>query len=126
MRFQIARAPWLRPVLAVLGATEAGSFIDVEFDAIDIRFGFFHQRIARRELGSVSVIGRAPWYAGLGWRTNLNGRVGLIGARVDLVRIELTSSRWMFVGVPVRAHELVVCVEHPAQFIEAVRSHALS
>ncbi len=124
MRFQISRAGPFRWLLSAFSATEARSFIAVEPDALDIRFGFFHQRVARREVKAVRVEYReVPWYRlGIGWRTNFAGRVGLIGSPKNLVLIELSRPRRMFIGVSVVAKELLVSLDAPDQFVAAVRA----
>ncbi|MBL9039041.1 MAG: PH domain-containing protein [Archangium sp.] len=121
MRFMIARSTMWRWLLWLFGATERSSFIEVTPDALDVRFGFFHQRIPRAQVRRVEVVGTPSWYQwGIGWRTNLAGGVGLIGTTRGLVRIELTEARPMFIGILVRAHQLTVSMEEPERFAAAV------
>ncbi len=122
MKFTIARSPLARPILSLFSATEGRSFIDIDRDQLEIRFGFFHQVIARDQLRSVSLQPEPRWYQrSIGWRWNLGSRIALLGATHNLVRLELTERRRMFIGVWVRADEIIVSLEQPALFVESLR-----
>ena len=123
MKFQIARSPTFAPLLALFSATRGRSFINVEPDEIEIRFGFTHQRIPRSEIRSVSLQKERPWYArSIGWRTNLKGGVSLVGTSFNLVKIEHALPRKIFVGISVLASEIIVSLEHPTQFVAALHA----
>lgn len=123
MRFEIARTPTWRWLLAALGATASRSFVEVAEDGVDVRFGSFHQHIPYSELKSASVAMReVPWYRySIGWRTNLRGGVGLIGAARDIVKLELTRPRRVsLAGLPVSCRELYISMEAPDAFVAAL------
>lgn len=123
MRFEIARSPVWRWLLAGLGATERRSVVEVDDEAVDVTFGFFHQRIPFSELKGASVAMRTvPWYLyGIGWRTNLAGGVGLIGAARDIVKLELAKPRRVSIaGLPVTCRELYISMQEPDAFVAAL------
>ncbi len=123
MRFQIARDAPFQPLLSLFSATEARSFVNVEADEVEIRFGFTHQRIQRTEIRSVSLAPRKGLFGwGIGWRTNLNGTVALVGSPNNLVKLELTLPRKIFVGISVTAKHIVLSLEKPAEFIAQFHS----
>ncbi|MEW6430796.1 MAG: hypothetical protein AB1730_04745 [Myxococcota bacterium] len=124
MKFQIDRTPTWRWLLALLGATEARSFVDVREREVEVRFGFFHQTIPLAEIrGAEVAMRRVPWYAySIGWRTNFAGAVGLIGAARNVVKLSLGRSRRVFLGLPVECRELYVSMENPDAFVAALQS----
>lgn len=123
MRFQIERTPTWRWLLSAFGATADRSYVDVREGEVEIRFGFFHQTIPLAELRAASVAMRqVPWYAySIGWRTNLRGAVGLIGAAKNVVKLELTRSRRVFIGLPVECRELYLSMEAPDAFVASLQ-----
>lgn len=125
MRFQIDRTPTWSWLLAAFGATKDHSFVDVRDREVEVRFGFFHQTIPLTEIRAASVAMRTvPWYRyGIGWRTNLSGTVGLIGAARNVVKLELSRSRRVNLGLPVNVEcrELYVSMEEPDAFVAALQ-----
>lgn len=123
MRFQIARDSVFQPILSLFSATRARSFVNVEPDEVEIRFGFTHQRIPRSEIRSASRAPRRGLFGwGIGWRTNLNGTVALVGSSTNLVKLKLALPRRIFVGITVTAKEIVLSLEEPAEFIARFHS----
>ena len=91
-----------------------------------MRFGSFLQRIPFREVISVAISARTlPWYMySIGWRANLRGRVALVGASKNLVKLELlTARRVSLMGIPTTMRELYVSLEDPDAFVQVVRPH---
>jgi hypothetical protein len=126
MRFQIDRTPTWSWLLAALGATKDLSFVEVRDREVEVRFGSFHETIPLSELRAASVAMRTvPWYRyGIGWRSNLNGKVGLIGAARNVVKLELSRSRRVDIGLPlmkVECRELYVSMEEPDAFVAALQ-----
>lgn len=123
MRFQIDRTPAWRWLLALFGATEARSYVDVREREVEVRFGFFHQTIPLTDIRAAEVAMRkVPWYAySIGWRTNLMGAVGLIGAARNVVKLSLAKSRRVFIGLPVECRELYVSMEQPDALVAALQ-----
>jgi hypothetical protein len=126
MTYTISRSPFWRWLLALFGATEGRSQVRLHPDALDVQCGPFHERIALGDLEEVAVAHRQlPWWRySLGWRTDLLGRVALVGAPANLVRLTLASRRWvrLFPGVRVPCRELLVSLEAPDDFVRAVEA----
>jgi len=123
MRFQIDRTPTWSWLLSMFGATKDQSYVDVREGEVEVRFGFFRQVIPLSEIRAASVAARTlPWYQySIGWRTNLAGRVALVGAARNLVKLELNHPRPMNIGIPVRCRELFVSMEAPDAFVAALQ-----
>jgi hypothetical protein len=122
MRFQILRSGGFSWLLRLFGASAAKSFVAVTPSGLHVRFGPFAQDIPRAEVQAVSLHAETvPWFrTGIGWRTDLMGKVALIGAPRNVVRIELNPERkvWLM-GIRVTMRELFISLEEPQRFIEA-------
>lgn len=117
MRYRIRRGA-LRPVLALFGGTEHGSYVDVGPMAVRFRFGpLFDEEIPRSELARARRA-RWPWYGGIGWRLSAGGVVGLIGALQGVVELELREPRRVrVIGIPWRCRRIFVSLEDPSAFL---------
>ncbi len=85
------------------------------------KFGFlFDERFGYDE-----ILGAArdswPWYGGLGWRTDLQGKIALVASYSNIVRIDLKADRRarLFLKLPCKA--LYISLEEPDAFIEALK-----
>ncbi|MBJ6764875.1 hypothetical protein JGU66_29270 [Myxococcaceae bacterium JPH2] len=115
MRHAIKRGAW-SPLLVLFGGTSERSFVDVTPDVVTFRFGFFEARIPRTDILGAA---RAEWpmLGGIGWRVGV-GTVGLIGARQNVVAVDLREPhRVSVLGLPVRARRIFVSLEEPEPFI---------
>ena len=85
-RFLIRWNPALRPLLAPFGGTAARSFVEIAGDHLRAKFGWLFNYTFPLDQIEEAGPSHWPWYLGLGWRTTLRGRIGLIGrfARWDL------------------------------------------
>lgn len=121
MRYRIRRGV-LRPLIALLGGTEQGSYVDLDPDAVRVRFGpLFDQRIPRDQIGGARL-SRWPWYGGIGWRLGTGGVVGLIGSLEGIVEIELRAPvRVRVAGIPWRCRRLFLSLEEPVAFLSELR-----
>jgi hypothetical protein len=118
-RFQIRRDGWAF-LLALFGGTAARSFVEVDAEGLHLRFGWlFYQRVLFEEIESVAT-GHWPWWGGIGWRSNLVGRIGLIGSYHGIVDINLRRRRWIWMLVPLPCTRLTVSLEDPEGFVTAV------
>lgn len=91
MKHPIQLSAW-RQLLATFGAMQSNSYVDVRDDLIVLSFGFFDDRLPRRQV-SRATMGSWPHHGGLGWRLGLGGGLGLIGAPSGIVEIRLAHPR---------------------------------
>lgn len=120
LRFPILISPLWRYLLLPFGATPARSFAELKDGELHVRFGrLFDHRFPLEEVESVSL-GHWPVWAGVGWRTNFRGSVGLIGTYVNTVEVRFKEPQRVRLLVPVRCERLYLSVEDPHDFISAV------
>ncbi len=119
-RFEIKRASWVKPLLVLFGATQARSYVTVNREELEARFGFYRIRIP---IDRVAAVERAHWplYGGLGWRTNLRNTLALVGSYDGVVRVRLSEPiRTRLFLIPIRLTDLYVSVENPDGLIAAI------
>lgn len=67
------------------------------------------------------LIERPPWYRySVGWRSDLSGGIGLIGSYKNLVEIRFRRRRWVWMLLPFPCKRLVVSLEEPQAFLDAL------
>jgi hypothetical protein len=120
-RFAIRRNVWLRPLLLPFGGTAGRSYVEVEPEGLHLRFGWlFDKRFAFSEIERIER-GSWPWWGGLGWRSNLVGRVGLVASYDGIVDIKLKRKRRIWLAfLPLPCDRLSVSLEDPERFLAAV------
>jgi hypothetical protein len=121
--FFIQRSPAWKWLLVPFGATRDSSVVTLENDSIDLRFGYFHEVIHLNDLEQADFVAeKVPWYRySIGWRSNFQGKVGLIGDSKNVVRLKLKQRRWVsLMGVPVPCDEVSISMEAPQAFLHAV------
>lgn len=119
-RFAMRRDPIWVPLLVPFGATASRSFAEIDGDALDVRFGFlFHERIPLAEIEQAEPI---DWnlLRGIGWRTNLVDRVGLIGSTEGVVCLSLRAPRRMTMPLPVSCRALSISLADRDGFLSAL------
>jgi hypothetical protein len=86
-RFHLYRGfPWT-PLLLLFGATRGNSYVELGESTVRTRMGLlFDEKLPLAEVKAVTRK-RWPWIMGVGWRTDLFGHVGLIGAYGEVVEI---------------------------------------
>jgi hypothetical protein len=120
LRFPILISPLWRYLLLPFGATAERSFAALKDGELQVRFGrLFDHHFPLEEIESVSL-GHWPVWAGVGWRANFRGTVGLIGTYVNVVEIQFKEPQRVRMLVPVRCERLYLSVEEPHEFISAV------
>jgi hypothetical protein len=120
LRFPILISPLWRYLLLPFGATASRSFAEIKEGELHVRFGrLFDHRFPLEEVESVSL-GHWPVWAGVGWRTNFRGSVGLIGTYVNTVEVRFKEPQRVRLVFPVRCERLYLSVEDPHDFISAV------
>src|SRR5579884_1920498 len=110
-----------RPLLALLGGTQANSYVDVTEDSVRFRFGWgFDETVPRADIAGAS---RASWpmLGGIGWRLWLGGTIGLIGSLDGIVEVRLRSAKRMRAAfIPWRCRRIVVSLLDPDGFVAAI------
>jgi hypothetical protein len=117
-RFQMRLDPWWRPLLLIGGATPGTSHLELDDETLSVRFGrLFNHTVPRNDIEDATQTSWPPWY-GIGWRTDLRGRIGLIGSLGGVVEIKL--------GRPIRVWRVLTCrrlavsLEEPERFLDAL------
>ena len=121
MRFPILISPLWRPLLLPFGATADRSFAEIQDGHLHVRFGLLFQH--RFPLDQVEGASLAHWplWAGIGWRTNFRGTVGLVGTYVNTVEVRFKEPQRVRLLVPIRCRRLYLSVDDPRGFIAALR-----
>jgi hypothetical protein len=121
-RFGIRRSPFWRPLLILFGATAARSYVLVEEDSLEVRFGFFHHRFAREPIMAAHPT-EGRWWYGIGWHTDLVHSLMLNGTLKGMVELELRPPElvWLLF-LPIRCSRLYLSLEDPEGFVRAFES----
>lgn len=120
MRYPLLVSPLWRPLLLPFGATGDRAYVEVENGAVHVRFGFLFDHTFPLE--DIETAGNAGWplWAGIGWRTNFIGSVGLIGSYSNIVELRFHERHSVRMLLPLRCDRLYLSVEDPEAFIDAV------
>jgi len=119
-RFPILRSSWWAPLLSLFGATPERSYVELADGRLVARFGWLFNYSF--PLADIEGAGPRSWplLHGVGWRSNLFGVIGLIGARENVVEVRLKQRRWVWMLLPLSCNRLAVSLEDPAAFLEAL------
>lgn len=120
MRFPVLISPLWRPLLLALGATPARSYVEIEGGQLHVRFGWLFDK--RFPLDKVEAASPSHWplWAGIGWRTNFRGTVGLIGTYVNIVEVRFKERQRVSLLLPLTCRRLYLSLEQPRDFIAAL------
>ncbi len=120
MRFPILMSPLWRPFLLPFGGTPERSYVELEDGALHVRFGWLFDH--RFPLSQVEAASPSHWpvWAGIGWRTNFRGTVGLIGTYVRIVEVRFREPQRVRLLLPTRCQRLYLSLEEPREFIAAL------
>ena len=121
MRFQMSRSSWAGPLLSVFGGTRTHSWVDVQAEAVEFRFGYFGLTVPRANIVAVEPYEGRVW--SWGWRTDFVRRLALLSSTGGVVRLTLKEPQfaWLFF-MPVRFCEVLVSLEDVQGFLVATRS----
>ena len=112
-RFAIRSSPFWRPLLVLFGATASRSYVMVEEDFVEVRFGFFHRRFARERIAAARQT-EARWWYGVGWHTDLVRSLILNGSLQGMVELgEEIFHMPVRIGVPRYAGALAEVLRTP-------------
>jgi hypothetical protein len=119
-RFPIQRGSLWRPLLLLFGATADRSYVELAGNRLTARFGWLFRYSF--PLHDIERAARTswPWLGGIGWRSNLVGGIGLIGARAGVVEIRFRRRRWLWMLLPLPCDRLAVSLQDPEAFLEAL------
>jgi hypothetical protein len=110
--------PVWRPLLLPLGGTQDNSYAEVTADSLHLRFGFaFDRTIPRDEIAS-ACRWQPAWWHGIGWRSNLRGRIGLLGSHDGVVEIRLKHRTRNWGVFP--CDRVAVSLQDPEGFLKAL------
>ena len=118
-RFTIRRDLAWTPFLLLLGAIESNSFVELDGDQLNLRFGGYSAMVPISVVDSIQSTNWAIW-RGIGIRVSLNQRIGLIGSTAGVVQINLSTPCVPFLGV--KANTLFVSLDDPEGFIKMLEA----
>jgi hypothetical protein len=107
-----------RTLIGAFGGTQDASYVELSDDSVRFKFGpLFDRTFLRADIASAEK--RAmQWWDGWGWRSNLTGRIGLLGSHngVVLLKLRKRSRAW---GV-FPCSSIAVSLQEPDAFIAAL------
>ena len=120
-RFHIRRNSALRPLITPFGGSAARSFVEIDGDHLRARFGWLFDYTFPLDQIEYAEPSHRPWYLGLGWRTSLRGRIGLIDSYKNVVEIRFrTRYRVNMVFPKLACERLAISLEAPEAFLAAL------
>jgi hypothetical protein len=105
-------------MLMPFGATESGSYAEVRNDSIHVHFGFLFERTFSRDEISSASRWQPAWWHGIGYRSNLRGRIGLLGSHQGVVEIRLKKSTRSWGVFP--CNRVAISLQDPDGFLAAL------
>jgi hypothetical protein len=88
------------PLLFPFGGLQSGSFAEVTEDNVRFRFGvLFDREFPLSEVASARKR-QMHWWNGIGWRSNLLGRIGLLGSHTGVVEVRFKKRTRAFAVFP--------------------------
>ena len=119
-RFPMKIDPWWRALLLVGGATQSNSYLEIENEALTVRFGMLYQETL--QIQDIESIEETDWpiWQGIGWRIGFGERFGLIGSYDGVVELRFREPLkvWRFVNFS----RLAVSLEDPVAFVGALNA----
>lgn len=116
-RFTIRRDLFWSPFLLLIGAVESNSYVEIDGDLLNLRFGGYTATVPISEVDSIQSTTWALW-RGIGIRVSLNQRIGLVGSTSGVVQLNLRTPCVSFLGI--KADTLFVSLDDPDGFINAL------
>ena len=115
-------SPWIAPLLALFGGTPSRSFVEISDTDLRAKFGWLFDHTFPIE-DVVGVDERSwPLLYGMGWRTTLTGRIGLVGSYGNVVEIRFRKRHRVMMLIPrLPCDRLAVSLEDPEGFISGLQ-----
>lgn len=110
-----------RLLLPLINVRKSTAFIELDDEALNIRFGWFRERIGLDAIASLTPM-KWPFIYGVGLRIAPGRTIGLIGSTQEVVEIRLKEPRKVRVPFKMSVETLAISVESHEQFIEAVQA----
>ena len=122
VRFPLLLSRLWRPLLLLFGGTRGRSYLEIDSETLTARFGWvFQYRFPLGDIEDATLVRRLPWYSySVGWRSDLHGGIGLIGAYKNLVEIRFRRRRWVWMLLPLPCKRVVASLEEPQAFLGAL------
>lgn len=117
MRYPMRLDKVWRPSLALFGGTPRQSYVELRPDGVRFRFGWWFDKTV--PWAEIEEAQHASWSLldGIGWRLTFGG-VGLIGSLRGVVKVQLRTPRWLWLGpIPWRVSRIYVSLEEPETFL---------
>ncbi len=119
-RFPMRLDPWWRPLLLAGGATTSNSYLEIDHEALIVRFGMLYQDTL--QIQDIESVEETEWpiWMGVGWRLGFGQRFGLIGSFDGVVEMKLREPLrvWRFASFT----RLAVSLEDPVAFVGALEA----
>ena len=116
-RFTIRRDLIWSPFLLLIGAIESNSYVEIDGDSLNLRFGVYTATVPISEVDSIQSTTWALW-RGIGIRVSLRQSIGLIGSISGVIQFHLRTPCVSFLGI--KANTLFVSLDDPDGFINAL------
>ncbi len=119
-RFAIRFDDWYRILSSALLLLPSDSFVEVDEDQVSVKMGWaFRARFPRSSIESTEVLAKRPLSRGV---HGFLGRWLVNGSGDGIVALNLSPrQRASTVGIPVRLRQLMVSVDDPRAFTDALR-----
>jgi hypothetical protein len=108
------------PVLFPFGGLHSGSFAEVTDDNVRFRFGVLFDRAFPRSEIAGARKRQMHWWNGIGWRSNLLGRIGLLGSHTGVVEVRFKQRTRAFAVFP--CDSVSISLEDPDGFLTALKA----
>jgi len=117
-KFPIRIDPVWRPLLLLGGATQGSSYLEIERDALIVRFGWLYQDTLQLSNIEGAEEGEWPIWMGIGWRVGFTDRLGLTGSYEGIVNVHFNEPIhvWRIASFKTMA----VSLEDPTTFVAAI------
>ncbi len=112
-----------RPVLLPFGGTKSASFAEVTEDKVRFRFGVLFDRTFPRSEIAGARKRQMHWWNGIGWRSNLLGRIGLLGSHSGVVEVRFKQRTRAFAVFP--CDSVSISLQDPDGFLAALNAAEL-
>jgi hypothetical protein len=115
-RYAVRIDPIWRPLLAPFGALESGSYAEVRNHGIHIHFGFLFERTFSHEEIESASRWQPAWWHGIGYRSNLAGRISLLGSHQGVVEVRLKKRSRSWGVFPLK--RIAISLQDPQGFLD--------
>jgi len=119
--FQMRLDDLWRAVLPLIGVRRGTAFVELDNEALNLRFGWLRERIGLDAIASLERM-KWPWIYGVGLRIAPRRTLGLIGSTQEVVAIKLKEPRLFRLPFKMKVETLALSMEGHQAFIAAVQA----